>query len=66
MNYKDHNGFIISVMGVKRLKVVDGSIMPHPPNANPTAAVVMIAEKASAEILSGLALAAKQSVDIPS
>ena len=40
------------VIGVKNLRVVDASIMPRITNANICAPVVMIAEKASYEIIS--------------
>ena len=39
------------VLGVNRLRVVDGSVMPHITNANPNSVVVAIAEKTALEIL---------------
>ncbi|KOB69344.1 Ecdysone oxidase [Operophtera brumata] len=37
----------LKVLGVNRLRVVDASVMPNIPRANPLAATIMIAEKAS-------------------
>lgn len=39
------------VRGIKGLRVVDASIFPDTPNANPNAAVMMAAEKVVSELM---------------
>ncbi|KAF7993306.1 hypothetical protein HCN44_006366 [Aphidius gifuensis] len=41
----------LRVIGVSKLRVADASIFPSVPNSNPTAAIVMVAEKASDMIM---------------
>lgn len=37
----------LKVHGIKKLRVADASVMPIVPNSNPSAAIVMISEKAA-------------------
>ncbi|GFV51727.1 hypothetical protein TNCV_1320831 [Trichonephila clavipes] len=48
--------FILSVRGVKNLKVVDASVFPHLTSGNPHAAILMIAERAADFILQDIEL----------
>lgn len=42
---------MIRVRGIRRLRVVDASVMPRTTNANLNAGVMLVAEKASRDIL---------------
>lgn len=46
---------MIRVRGVRRLRVVDASVMPRTTNANLNGGVMLVAEKASQDILGSYA-----------
>lgn len=43
--------FLDRVYGIRHLRVVDASVMPRTPNSNTNAPVMLVAEKASQDIL---------------